>query len=102
MNIAENKLKTYLGFAKRAGKLVLGVQAAGTVKRGVFLLVADEGVAPNNRKEIEKLKARFSCPLLFVSGLEALTGKANCKLAAVREEHLAGAILACCGPESAK
>lgn len=88
-----SKTASYLGFARRAGKLTLGVQAAETLKRGVYLLVADESVASNNRKVIEKLKERFSCPLIYVSGLEEMTGKANCKLAAVREEHLAAALL---------
>lgn len=88
-----SKTATYLGFARRAGKLTLGVQAASTVKRGVFLLVADETVAKNSRKEIEKLQKRFACPLLFVQDLETMTGKAFCKLAAVRDEHLAAAII---------
>ena len=88
-----SKTATYLGFAKRAGKLTLGVQAAGTVKKDVFLLVADESVAPNNRKEIEKLQKRFSCPLIFVKDLEDMTGKLQCKLAVVREKNLADAIL---------
>lgn len=92
--MARSKVESYLGLARRAGKLTLGVQASATVKRGVYVLVADETVAPNNRKEIEKLQARFSCPLFFVSDLEGMTGKAACKLAAVREEHLAAAIIA--------
>ncbi len=88
-----SKTASYLGFARRAGKLTLGVQAAGTVKKGVFLLVADETVAKNNRKEIEKLQKKFACPLLYVHGLGDMTGKSACKLAAVRDEHLAAAIL---------
>ena len=88
-----SKIETYLGFARRAGKLTLGVQAAGTVKKDAYLLVADESVAPNNRKEIEKLQRKFSCPLVFTKGLEDMTGKANCKLVLVRDEHLAAAIL---------
>ena len=91
---ANDKTAAYLGFARRAGNLTLGVHAAGTLRGGVYLLVADETVAKNNRKEIEKLQRKFSCPLIFVSGLEDITGKEACKLAAVREEHLAGAILA--------
>lgn len=87
-----SKTASYLGFARRAGKLTLGVQAAETLKKGVYLLVADESVAPNNRKAIEKLRKKFACPLLFVRGLGEMTGKPNCKLAAVREEHLARAI----------
>ena len=88
-----SKIETYLGFARRAGKLMLGVQAAGTVKRDVYLLVADESVAKNNRKEIEKLQKKFACPLVYVSELEEMTGKAACKLAVVRDEHFAQAIL---------
>lgn len=88
-----SKTASYLGFARRAGKLTLGVQAAASVKRDAFLLVADETVAKNNRKEIGKLQKRFGCPLVFVSGLEEMTGKAACKLAVVRDENLAAAIL---------
>lgn len=88
-----SKTETYLGFARRAGKLTLGVQAAGTVKREAYLLVADESVAPNNRKEIEKLQRKFCCPLVYVTGLEDITGKAHCKLALVRDKSLADAIL---------
>ena len=88
-----SKTFSYLGFAKRAGKLTLGVQAAGTVKREAYLLVADESVAPNNRKEIEKLQRKFSCPLIFVKDLEGMTGKSQCKLALVRDKNLAEAII---------
>ena len=87
-----SKAKSYLGFARRAGKLTLGVNAAMTIK-SCYLLVADESVGPNSRKEIEKLQGRFSCPLVFCEGLEELVGKSGCKLAAVREEHLAGVLL---------
>lgn len=87
-----NKLRAYLNFARRAGKLTLGVHAAESLRK-CCLLIADEAVAPNNRKEIEKLQRKFSCPLLFVENLEELCGKANLRLAALREEHLAGAIL---------
>lgn len=88
-----SKTASYLGLARRAGKLVLGVTATSAVRRGVYLLVADENVGANNRKEIEKLQHKFGCPLLFIEDLEGAAGKANCKLAAVREEHLAEAIL---------
>lgn len=92
--MTRSKTASYLGFARRAGKLTLGVQAAATVKRGVYLLCADETVAKNSRKEIEKLQKKFSCPLIFVSDLAEMTGKAGCKLAVVRDEGLAKAILA--------
>lgn len=92
--MAENKAAAYLGLARRAGKLTLGINAAQAVREKVYLLVADENASPNAKKEIEKLRRRFCCPLVTVEGLEDLVNKAECKLAAVREENLARAILA--------
>ncbi len=91
--LQRSKCASYLGFARRAGKLTLGVNGVGTLKKGVYLLVADESAQKNSRKEIEKLQKKFSCPLLFVSGLEEMVGKAGCKLAAVRDEGFSKAIL---------
>lgn len=88
------KIKTYLGFARRAGKLTLGVAAVGTLKRDVFLLIADESASPNTKKEIERLRKKFGCPFVETSRLEELADKAEVKLVAVREEHLAAAAAA--------
>ncbi len=88
----ENKIAAYLGFALRARKVVLGVGAAQTA-HGICLLVVDRTASENSRKEIEKIRKRENCPLVEVDDLEGMTGKAYCKLAAVREENLARAIL---------
>ena len=55
--------------------------------------MADRSASENCRKEIEKIRKRMNCPLVEVDDLEGMTGKAYCKLAAVREENLARAIL---------
>ena len=91
--MAENKLASYLGLARRAGKLTLGVNAVAACKGDVFVLVADEAASDNTKKEIEKLKRRHGCPVVWTQRLETLTGKAECKLTAVREKNLADAIL---------
>lgn len=88
-----DKIKAYLGFARRARKLATGVNAVKTLRGGVYLLLLDRSAAKNTRKESESLAAGFSCPLRETEGLEELTGKPNCKLAAVREENLARAVL---------
>ena len=87
-----SKTESYLGFCKRAGKLTLGINGTAAQKK-VCLLVADEGASENSKKEIQKLKARFSCPLIFVEDLGAMVGKEGCRLAAVRDKGLAAAIL---------
>ena len=88
--MSESKAAAYLGFARRAGKLTLGVNAALTVKK-CFLMVADNAVGKNSRKEIEKLKEKFSCPLVYCDNLGDMVAKPGCMLALVREEHLARA-----------
>lgn len=88
-----SKTASLLGFARRAGKLTLGVNGACALKKGVYLLVADESAQKNSRKEIEKLRVKFGCPLLFISGLGAFVGKESCKLAAVRDRGFAEAIM---------
>ncbi len=86
------KIASYLGLARRAGKLTLGVNALGTVKK-CFLIAADPAASENSKKEIEKQQRRLKCPLVFLDGLGETVGKAGCMVAAVREEHLAAAIL---------
>lgn len=95
----EHKLKSYFGFCRRAGKLVLGINAIGAVRGKVWLIVGDRSASVNARAEIEKLQRRFSCPLLWLEGLETLVNKSACKAAAVREEHLAAAIARAGGSE---
>ena len=86
----QSKAATYLGFARRAGKLTLGINAAQAVKK-CYLLVADVAVGKNSKKEIEKLKEKFACPLVYCENLGDMVARPGCMLAAVREEHLAHA-----------
>lgn len=86
------KIEAYLGFARRAGILTLGVNAIGTLKRGVHLLLLDGSMAQNSRKEMMKYGAQFACPLLEAKDLGVLVKKQGCKAAAVRDISLAKAI----------
>lgn len=87
-----DKLGAYLGLCRRAGKLTLGLNTAETLKR-CRLLLADETLGENSRKQVEKLRKKLSCPLAYCEDLGTLVSKPGCKVAAVREEHLAEAIL---------
>ena len=90
----QSKAGTYLGFCRRAGKLTLGVNAARATREKVYLLVADVSASENCKKEIAKLARKFGCPVVWTQDLAQAVGKEACKLAAVREEHLAAAIIA--------
>ena len=90
-----SKAEGYIGFCIKAGKLTCGFNAVQTLKKGVYLLLLCSTASANAKKEAEKLRARFRCAMIESCGrpLEDIVGRANCKLAAVRDENLAKAIL---------
>lgn len=94
--MAQSKVFSYIGFCKRAHKITLGSSAIGTLKGGVFLLLLDKEAANNSIRYALKFKRKFNCPLLVCGDdFEELTGKPQCRLAAIRDKNLADAILNC-------
>ena len=87
------KIESYLGFALRAGKLALGLNTVETLKKEVFCLLLDEQAKKNSQKEARKQCKRLSCPLVIVKDLGALIKREGCKIVAVKDVSLAGAIL---------
>ena len=87
------KIESYLGFALRAGKLALGLNNIETLKKGVYCILLDEEAQKNSQKQARKLQERFSCPLVVIKGLGALLKREGCKVAALQDVSLAGAIL---------
>ena len=90
-----SKAEGYIGFCIKAGKLTCGFNAVQTLKKGVYLLLLCSTASANAKKEAEKLRAPF--PLrddrIVRQAAGRYRGRANCKLAAVRDENLAKAIL---------
>ena len=93
---SKNKVFSYLGFAIKSGNLKIGINAIYTLKTRVYLLILCKSGAVNAVREGEKLKNSFGCPMLITKTftLEELTGRENCKLAAITDENLASAIIA--------
>ena len=99
-----SRAESYIGFCRKAGKLTCGFNAVEVQKKGVYLLLLCTSASENAKKSAEKLANKFRCTLLVPKGrlLSELTGKENCKLAAVRDEGLAKAILSCAEDEFIK
>ena len=92
--MAQSKVQSYIGFCKRARKIVLGSSAVGTLKGGVYLLLLDKDAAKNSLRYALKYKRKFNCPLIvYKDNFEELVGKQNCRLAAIQDKNLADAIL---------
>ncbi len=99
-----SKAESYIGFCRKAGKLTCGFNAVEVQKKGVYLLLLCGGASENAKKSAQKLAGRFACELLVPKAkpLAELVGKENCRLAAVRDEGLAKAILSCAEDEFIK
>lgn len=85
-----NKLKTYIGFAKKAGKIVYGVDQIVKIRRR-YLILTDPALSANSQKKIAKHASETGSTILTADDLAELFGE-NVKAVAVKEEHLAEAI----------
>lgn len=93
--MAKGKIETYIGFCIRAGKIALGSGAISSLRGGVQLLIMDGNSAKNSVRLALKYKNKFSCPLVVCrSGFAEAVNKEECRLAAITDKELAGAILA--------
>ncbi|MBQ8657823.1 MAG: hypothetical protein IJ506_01690 [Clostridia bacterium] len=89
------KLETYLGFCIRAGKITFGVDGIESLKKGVKLLLADEGLGESSFKTMQKLREKFECPLIVLAcgELGERLHRPAVKAVAIKDKNLADAIL---------
>lgn len=95
VKIMRDKIYTYIGFAVKAGKVRLGVNAIGTIKNTIPLMLLCDTASENTKKDAVKLAKKYGSKIVVSKEdkLEDLFYKENCKLAAVLDESLAKAIL---------
>jgi len=92
--LAQSKVRSYIGFCIKSGKITLGSNAIATLKGGVYLLILDGKAAKNSLRYALKFKNKFACPLLVCTdGFEEAVNKPMCRLAAIKDKSLAEAIL---------
>lgn len=94
-----SKAASYLGFCRRAGKLVLGMNGVAATK-SCCLLVGDSAAGKTSRERIERLAKNFSCPLVWMEHLSEAVGKEGCVVAAVRDRGFAKAIEDACSKDT--
>lgn len=94
MQNQRSKIETYIGFAIKSQKIRSGVNAIGTVKSGISLLVLCSSASDNCVKEAQKLARKHGARIVRSKKLiEDIVGKENCKLVAILDENLAKGIL---------
>lgn len=72
------------------------MDGAESLKKGVYLLIADDTLGASSMKTMAKLKDNFSCPLVVTGAgvLGEALHKPAVKAAAIKEKNLAAAIFA--------
>lgn len=92
----ENKTKaqTFIGFAIRARKCKIGMNALQTLKT-IDLMICCKTASDNTKKQAQKIAKKYGCPLLLTTQktLEQMTFKDNAKVMAVSDKALSKAIL---------
>ena len=96
------KLSSYLGFCIRSGKICYGVDDIEQHRKRVYLLIMDESLGESSKKTMLKSQERFGCPLLVAEAgvLGELLHKPAVKAVAIKDNHLASAILSVVGGET--
>ena len=90
--MTKSKAETFIGFAVRARKCKIGVNACKTLKRAKLVIV-DGGAGESTKSDAKKLAERFHCPLLTgKKPLESVVFKDNAKVMAITDGALASAI----------
>ena len=89
------KIRTYLGFCLRAGKVLFGVDDIETHRKKIHLLLIDDALAENSKKKVYKANETFQAPLLTVEAglLGDLVHRPGVKAMAIKDFNLAKAIL---------
>lgn len=82
-----DKFASMVGFAKRAGKIVIGYDALRSARR-VKLLAVGDTASENLTENMVKLSRKFDVPLVYATGLETLVG-GNCKAMGVTDANMA-------------
>ena len=89
-----NKIKSLIGLAARAGKLAYGLDEIKRTRKTVYCIITDGTLSEKSLKTLELSAEGKGIPLLkSEEALESILGKPNCKVAGVCDENFAKGIL---------
>lgn len=93
MDVRDNKVASYIGFAVKSKKFVRGIYSVKLLKRA-SLLIVDENAGKGSLHEAEITAKRLKCPLIGTAQpIENYTHVKNCKVIAITDDNLAKGIL---------
>ncbi len=89
----KDKLIAYLGFARKSGNLIFGVDNCIVKSGKIFMIIIDSKLADNSKKKVSKIiEAKPDCDMLTINNLDEVLGTTNCKAIGIASNDLANAI----------
>ena len=86
------KIKTYIGFAFKAGKCVLGVDNVVLIKKPMLVLYS-EALAQNSQKKLLESASIHEQQAVTIVNFNEISPREGCKALGIRDKSLAGAII---------
>lgn len=90
-----DKIKGYVGLARKSDAVVIGAENLSNVKKKLFLILYSESAGKHLLKIVENVsKITDACKMLFSDNeLQMITGLYNCKVIGIKNKGLADAII---------
>lgn len=88
-NMQIAKIRSYVGFAVKAGKAKIGVDNIISAKKTPYVILYDERLSQNSK---EKLFRKCADKKIFPVSMEEVFPNKNCLAIGIAEVNLAGAI----------
>ncbi len=88
------KISSYIGFALKAGKTIVGQTSLKNSKEHIKLIIVDFNSGENLIKLTKNLSVKHNCPHIITKiPLAELTHKPDIKIIGITDENLSKAIL---------
>lgn len=90
-----NKIKSYLGFAKKSNEIIYGFDNLNTTKKNIKLILYSDSISEKSLKNLRYLanEKKWKMAKLIKTSLDELLNTSNCKIVGIINENLAKAIL---------
>ena len=86
------KIRTYIGFAFKAGKCVLGVDNIVKIKKPMLILYSTS-LSQNSIKKAQESATQNNQEFIGIQNFNEITPREGCKALAIKDKNLASAIL---------
>ncbi len=86
-----SKIKTYIGFAFKAGKCVMGVDNLEKISKPILIVYANT-LSPNSVKKINELAQKHDHKVFEIENFNEISPREGCKALGVKDESLSSAI----------